>query len=144
MKRLGQRFRGASSSGIAVATALLALGSLGGCGDKESLIVVTASTSDSYVTGLHTLVVTADKTQKTFPIGQDVTNGFITVGLYVPSSVTGPAVKVTVQAVGDQCGPGYSGSTKSQSERTRHQRRPKRELLMPHPCTSRQHPRSSG
>ena len=64
-------------------------GSLGGCGEKDSLIVVTAQAYDNSTTGLHTLVVTAGSTHQTFQISQAITDGPVTVGLYVPSSLTG-------------------------------------------------------
>jgi hypothetical protein len=96
---------------LAGALLLAAIGSFGGCGEKDSLIVVTVATADYNVTGLHTLVITAGKTTHSFHIAQDLTIGTTTVGLYVPSSLTG-SVTVTAEAVSQsgQCGPGYSGS----------------------------------
>jgi WD40 repeat protein len=97
---------------LAGALLLAAMGSFGGCGSKDSLIVVTVATADYNVTGLHTLVVTAGKTTHSFHIAQDLTVGLTTVGLYVPSGLTG-SVTVTAEAVSQsgQCGPGYTGST---------------------------------
>ncbi|HEY6477163.1 MAG TPA: hypothetical protein VI456_11320 [Polyangia bacterium] len=95
------------------ASLLIALGSFGSCGSKDSLIVVTASPAyDSYATNLHTLVVTAGTTQKSFHSATDLATTAIEVGLYVPSSLTG-SVNVTAEAVvsGGQCGLGYKGST---------------------------------
>jgi hypothetical protein len=93
---------------------LAAFGSFGGCGEKDSLIVVTASTAyDSYATNLHTLVVTAGGTTQSFHIPTDITLETVKVGLYVPSSVTGRNITVKAEAVGSAtaCGPGYSGTT---------------------------------
>jgi WD domain, G-beta repeat len=101
---------------FASAIVLLGLGAVGGCGEKDSLIVVTASTYDYTNVGLHHLVVSAGSTSgkgatttRTFNIAQDLTVGLITVGLYIPSSLTG-SVTVTAEGVGTACGPGFSGS----------------------------------
>jgi len=109
MNRPGQWFRGASS-GIAVATALLAFTSLGGCQTKDSLIVVTASAADDDTTGLRTLVVTCGSTTQAFHIAAGISTTEVTVGMYVPSSTTGTQT-VTAKAVGTACGAGYSGSS---------------------------------
>ncbi len=101
------------SHGALVGILLLAATvSFGGCGEKDSLVVVTVATADTNVTGLHTLVITAGKTTHSFHITNDLTDGTTTVGLYVPSGLTG-SVTVTAEAVpqNGQCGPGYSGST---------------------------------
>ncbi len=97
--------------GIVVTTALLAFASLGGCGSKDSLIVVTASAEDSYyATGLRSLEVTCGGTTQVFHIPAGISTSPITVGMYVPSSTTGRQT-VTAQAIGSACGPGYKGST---------------------------------
>ncbi len=98
---------------LAGALLLAAIGSFGGCGEKDSLIVVTASPAyDTYATNLHTLVVTAGGTKQSFHVATDLATAAIEVGLYVPSSLTG-RVNVTAEAVGagSQCGLGYTGST---------------------------------
>jgi WD40 repeat protein len=100
---------GGAASGVAVATALLAFASLGGCGSKDSLIVVTVSAADYSVPGLRTLVVKCGSTTETFHLPQVITTTNVTVGLYVPSSTTGRQT-VTASAVGSSCGPGYSGT----------------------------------
>ena len=98
-------------SGIAVTTALLAFASVGGCGSKDSLILVTVSAADtSYATGLRTLVVSCGNTSQTFHLPSAISTTPVEVGLYVPSSTTGTPT-VTAEAVGTVCGPGYSGST---------------------------------
>lgn len=99
------------ASGIAVTAALLAVASLGGCGSKDSLILVTVSAADdSYATGLHSLVVSCGKTTQVFHLPSAISTTPVTVGLYVPSGTTGTQT-VTAQAVGTACGNGYSGST---------------------------------
>jgi hypothetical protein len=101
--------RGASS--IAVTAAFLAIASLGGCGSKDSLILVTVSAEDnSYAPGLHSLVVTCGSTTEVFKLPSAISTTAVTVGLYVPSSTTGSQV-VKAQAVGTACGSGYSGTT---------------------------------
>ena len=92
-------------------TALLAVASSGGCGSKDSLILVTVSAADNtYAPGLRTLVVTCGNTTQIFHLPSAISTTPITVGLYVPSSTTGTQT-VTAQAVGTTCGNGYSGST---------------------------------
>jgi hypothetical protein len=95
---------------------LAALGSAAGCGSKDSLIVVTAGPAyiDSYASNLHWLVVSAGGTTNSFHLpNQDLSVESVTVGLWVPSSVTGRGITVTAQAVASAtvCGAGYSGST---------------------------------
>jgi hypothetical protein len=106
-----RRWFHASSSGIAVATALLGFASLGGCQTKDSLIVVTASAADDDTTGLHTLVVTCGSTSQVFHVAAGISTTEVTVGLYVPSGTTGSQT-VTAKAVGTACGPGYLGSSR--------------------------------
>jgi WD40 repeat protein len=61
-------------------------------------------------TWLHTLVVSAGTTTASFHISTDLTSGSLTVGLWVPGTLTG-SVKVTAEGVGTACGPGFLGST---------------------------------
>jgi WD40 repeat protein len=97
--------------GIALAAAVLAVASMGGCGSKDSLIVVTVSAADTgYATGLRTLVVSCGNTSEVFDLPSVISTTPVTVGLYVPSSTTGSQT-VKAQAVGSACGNGYSGST---------------------------------
>src|SRR4051812_45661732 len=99
MKLPGAWFSGAVSS-FAVTAAFLVVGSLGGCGTKDSLILVTVSAEDtSYASGLRTLVVTCGKTSETFHLPSAITTTPVTVGLYVPSSTTGTQT-VKAEAVG--------------------------------------------
>jgi len=108
MKRARPWLCGASS-GIAVAAALLAFASLGGCQSKDSLIVVTVSAADDYTTGLRTLVVNCGSTTQSFHIAAGISTTPVTVGMYVPSDTTGRQT-VTAQAVGTACGDGYAGT----------------------------------
>jgi WD40 repeat protein len=98
-------------SRMAVATVLLAVATSGGCGSKDSLILVTVSAEDtSYAPGLRTLVVTCGNTTESFHLPSVISTTPVTVGLYVPSSTTGTQT-VKAEAVGTACGSGYSGST---------------------------------
>lgn len=99
------------ASSVAIATALLAFASLAGCQTKDSLILVTASAADGYTTGLRSLVVTCGKTTQVFHIATGISTASVTVGLYVPSDTTGSQT-VTAEAVGTQCGAGYSGNSR--------------------------------
>jgi WD40 repeat protein len=102
---------GGTASGIALATALLAFASMGGCKSKDSLILVTVSAEDStYAPGLRTLVVTCGNTTEVFHLPSAISTTSVTVGLYVPSGTTGTK-PVTAQAVGTKCGAGYSGNS---------------------------------
>jgi WD40 repeat protein len=92
----------------AVAAALV--GSLHGCKEKDSLIVLAVRASDTSVTGLRTLVVSCGSTTQTFHLTTPISTSVTTVGLYVPSSLTG-SQSVVAFATGTQCGPGYEGST---------------------------------
>ena len=99
------------TSRIAIATTLLAVASSGGCGSKDSLILVTVTAEDStYAPGLRTLVVTCGNTTEVFHLPSVISTTPVTVGLYVPSSTTGNKT-VEAQAVGTACGNGYSGNT---------------------------------
>jgi WD40 repeat protein len=99
------------TSRIAIATTLLAVASSGGCGSKDSLILVTVAAADStYAPGLRTLVLTCQSTTAVLHLPSAISTTPVTVGLYVPSSTTGTQT-VKAQAVGTACGNGYSGST---------------------------------
>jgi len=110
MNRPPRWFGGAASS-VAVATAFLAFASLAGCQTKDSLVLVTVSAADDYTTGLRSLVVKCGNTTEVFHIAAGISSASLTVGLYVPSGTTGSQT-VTAQAVGTQCGAGYSGSSR--------------------------------
>ncbi|HVV49465.1 MAG TPA: WD40 repeat domain-containing protein [Polyangia bacterium] len=92
------------------ATLALAVGGTGCSKDKESLILLTVSAEDGYTTGLRTLVVACGTISQVFRLPTAISTSPISVGLYVPSSVTG-SQEVTAYATGSACGPGYSGTT---------------------------------
>jgi hypothetical protein len=90
---------------------LTAVASLVGCSKKDSLIVVTVTTvANASATNLHVLELSAGGTSNQFTLTDDITANPVTVGLYVPSSLTGPNIGVNAQssASSTAC---YSGGT---------------------------------
>ncbi|HLK91651.1 MAG TPA: hypothetical protein VKZ18_17295, partial [Polyangia bacterium] len=75
--------------GITLLGVGVGVGSLHGCKEKESLIVLTVRAADTSVTGLRTLVVTCGSTTHVFSLTAPVSTGTTSVGLYVPSGLTG-------------------------------------------------------
>lgn len=101
---------GAVAAGLMAALVAVLAGSLHGCKEKDSLIVLAVRASDSSVTGLRTLVVSCGGTTQVFHLPSPISTAAISVGLYVPSSLTGTQ-SVVAYATGNQCGPGYEGTT---------------------------------
>jgi hypothetical protein len=109
MKTAGLRGR-AFTLGMTALVASALVGSLHGCKQSDSLIVLAVRASDSSVTNLRTLVISAGGTTQVFQLQTPISTTATSVGLYVPGSLTGNQT-VTAQATGTQCGPGYEGST---------------------------------
>jgi hypothetical protein len=107
MKRARQRVP--VSAGLAAV--LLALG-LTGCNKKtDSLVLVTAKPADGTISGVDTLAITVGETTQSYTLPSPLTTAGVTVGIYVPESVTGNKTVYAKATHGtDPCAPGYSGS----------------------------------
>jgi hypothetical protein len=101
--------RQVSSGAAVVAAALLALAS--GCQKHdESLVIVTAKPADGAISDLYQLVVTVGTIRQTYDLSSPLTTDGVSVGIYLPDSVTGDqAVHASATHGTGACAPGYAG-----------------------------------
>jgi hypothetical protein len=101
------------SGGAGLAAAAVLGLALSACHKQtDSLVIVTARPADGSVSGLNELIVSVGTTSQTYDLPSPLTTAGVTVGLYVPDSVTGSqTVHATATThVSSGCAPGYAGA----------------------------------
>src|SRR5260221_8140818 len=100
----------------ALASAALLTFAFASCSGNKETLVIAELTGSPEAPGLTSATVTIGSTQKVFSLApKGLTASAFDVGVYVPSSVSGPIVVTVTATGGGQC---YRGSTSTTIDKT--------------------------